>query len=69
MKNTRMQIKPTLNQEECVLPGITFILNIISENGSKNKIKDINSTKTSFFFKKKKMTLRPHVQINVGMCK
>ena len=54
MKNTRMQIKPTLNQEECVLPGITFILNIISENGSKNKIKDINSTKTSFFKKKKK---------------
>ena len=45
MKNTRMQIKPTLNQEECVLPGITFILNIISENGSKNKIKDINSKK------------------------
>lgn len=68
MKNTRMQIKPTLNQEECVLPGITFILNIISENGSKNKIKDINSTKTSFL-KKKKMTLRPHVQINVDMCK
>ena len=68
MKNTRMQIKPTLNQEECVLPGITFILNIISENGSKNKIKDINSTKTSFK-KKKKMTLRPHVQINVDMCK
>lgn len=69
MKNTRMQIKPTLNQEECVLPGITFILNIISENGSKNKIKDINSTKTSFKKKKKKMTLRPHVQINVDMCK